>query len=304
MKAITFERFGTADVLRTAELEIPQPGPGQVRVRVKAVGVNPVEGKIRSGSMQAFFPTPLPAIPGSEFAGVVDAVGAGVEGLAAGDEVLGWTQTGAYAEYALADATVLAAKPAGLDWAHAAALPVATDAAERVIDALGVTAGETLLIHGAAGAVGSVTVQLALARGARVLGTAGPGNQDHLAALGAAPLVYGDGLVERVRALAPDGVDAVFDAAGKGALEDSITLRGGTGRIVTIADFRADELGVVFEHGPQRQSAARLAELARQAAAGDLVATVGAVHPLTAAAEAQRLSDAGHARGKLVLIVD
>lgn len=305
MKAITFDRFGTADVLHTTTgLDVPSPGPGQVRVRIKAVGVNPVEGKIRSGSMEEIFPTTLPAIPGSEFSGVVDAVGAGVDHLEAGDEVLGWTATGAYAEYALADAAVLAPKPAGLDWTHAAALPVATDAAERVLDALGVTAGETLLIHGASGAVGTITVQLAVARGARVIGTAGPGNQDYLASLGATALVYGDGLVERVRALAPEGVDAVLDAAGKGALPDSIILRAGTERIVTIADFRARELGVVFESGPQRQSATRLAELARQAAAGDLVTIVGATYPLAEAAEAHRISDAGHARGKLVLTLD
>lgn len=305
MKAITFDRFGTADVLHTTTgLDLPTPGPGQVRVRVKAVGVNPVDGKIRSGIMEEIFPTTLPAIPGSEVSGVVDAVGAGVGHLVAGDEVLGWTATGAYAEYALADAAVLAPKPAGLDWTHAAALPVATDAAERVLDALGVTAGETLLIHGASGAVGTVTVQLALARGARVIGTAGPGNQDYLASLGAIALVYGDDLVARVRAIAPEGVDAVLDAAGKGALQDSIILRGGTERIVTIADFRARELGVAFESGPQRQSAARLAELARQAAAGDLVTTVGATFPLAEAAEAHRISDAGHARGKLVLTLD
>lgn len=304
MKAITFDRFGTADVLRTTEIDIPRPGPGQVRVRIKAVGVNPVEGKIRSGIMQETFPTTLPAIPGSEFSGVVDAVGADVAHLKEGDEVLGWTATGAYAEYALADAEVLAPKPAGLDWTHAAALPVATDAAERVLDALGVTAGETLLIHGAAGAVGTIAVQLAVARGARVIGTAGPGNQDYVASLGATALVYGDALVERVRELAPGGVDAVFDAAGKGALQDSIILRGGTGRIVTIADFRARELGVVFESGPQRRSATRLAELAGQAAAGDLVTTVGAVYPLAEAAAAHRISDAGHARGKLVLTLD
>jgi len=303
MKAVTFDRFGSAEVLQTTELDIPRPGPGQVRVRIKAVGVNPVEGKIRSGMMEAVFPTALPAVPGSEFAGIVDAVGDGVAQLHAGDEVLGWTVTGAYAEYALADAAVLAPKPAGLDWAHAAALPVATDAAERVLDALGVTAGETLLIHGASGAVGTIAVQLAVGRGARVIGTAGPGNQDYVAALGASPLVYGDMLVERVRAIAPEGVDAVFDAAGRGALEDSMTLRGGTGRIVTIADMRAFELGVVFEQGPQRQSAARLAELARQAAAGALVTTVGAVYALDEAVKAQEASDAGHGRGKLVLTV-
>ncbi|MFI5858206.1 NADP-dependent oxidoreductase [Streptomyces parvulus] len=303
MKAIVFDTFGGTEVLHEAELEVPRPGPGQVRVRVKAVGVNPVDGKIRSGTMEAIFPTRQPAVPGGEIAGVVDAVGEGVTHLEVGDEVLGWSDTGSYAQYALASAAVLAPKPVGLDWTHAAALPVASDGAERVLDLLGITPGDTLLIHGASGALGTIAVQLAVARGARVIGTAGPSNQEYVTSLGATAIVYGDDLVERVRALAPDGVDAVFDAAGKGALEDSIALRGGTDRIVTTADFRAAELGVVFAEGPQRRSAARLAELARLAADGSLVTTVGAVHPLAEAAKAQQASDAGHNRGKIVLAV-
>ncbi|PSM38882.1 NADPH:quinone reductase [Streptomyces dioscori] len=303
MKAIIFDAFGGTEVLHEAETEVPQPGPGQVRVQVRAVGVNPVDGKIRSGIMEAIFPTTLPAVPGGEIAGIIDALGEGVDGFKVGDEVLGWSDTGSYAEYALADATVLAPKPAGLDWTQAAALPVASDGAERVLDLLDVKAGETLLIHGASGALGTIAVQLAVARGARVIGTAGPNNQEYVTSLGATALVYGDGLVERVRALAPNGVDAVFDAAGKGALEDSITLRGTTDRVVTTADFRARELGIVFAEGPQRRSATRLAELARLAADGDLTVTVGTTYPLADAAKAQEVSDSGHGRGKLVLTV-
>jgi NADPH:quinone reductase-like Zn-dependent oxidoreductase len=304
MKAIVFDTFGGTEVLHEAEIATPQPGPGEVRVRVHAVGVNPIDGKIRSGAMEAAFPTVLPAVPGLEFAGVVDALGEGVDDLSIGDEVLGWADGGAYAEYALAPVTGLAPKPAGLDWAHAAALPVASETAERVLDLLGVSAGETLLIHGASGGVGTIAVQLAVARGARVVGTAGADNQAYVAELGATALVYGDGLVERVRTLAPDGVDAVFDAAGKGALEDSVALRGGTDRIVTIADPRARELGVVFSGGAQRRSAARLTELAQQAADGTLVTTLSARYPLAEAAKAQQASDSGHSRGKLVLTVD
>ncbi|MET8716554.1 NADP-dependent oxidoreductase [Streptomyces sp. NPDC004735] len=304
MKAIVFDAFGGTEVLHEAEIGIPQPGPGQVRVRVRAVGVNPVDGKIRSGAMEAIFPTTLPAVPGGEIAGVVDAVGEDVDQLTVGDEVLGWSDTGSYAQYALAPAAVLAPKPAGLDWANAAALPVASDGAERVLDLLDVSAGETLLIHGASGALGTIAVQLAVARGARVIGTAGPANQEYVTSLGATALVYGDNLVQRVRELAPEGVDAVFDAAGKGALEDSITLRGGTTRIVTTADFRAAELGIVFAEGPQRRSAARLAELAEEAADGTLVTTLSATYPLAEAAKAQQASDAGHNRGKIVLTVD
>ncbi|MEU4340924.1 NADP-dependent oxidoreductase [Nocardia sp. NPDC023852] len=300
MKAILFDRFGGTEVLHQVDIEVPQPGPGQVRVRVKAAGVNALDGKIRSGALQALFPTPLPAIPGHEVAGVVDALGEGVKDVNVGEEVLGWSDTGSYAQYALA--TTLATKPAGLDWQHAVALPVAGETAERTLNLLGVTAGETVLIHGAAGAVGTLAVQLATARGARVIGTAGPANQEYLASLGATATLYGEGLVERVMALAPDGVDAVLDVAGKGALEDSITLRGGTERIVTVADFRAHQLGITFSN-TQERSAARLAALADDAATGKVV-TVVTAYPLAQAATAQQVSDTGHVRGKLVLTLD
>ena len=232
---------------------------------------------------------------------MVDALGEGVTGLQVGDEVLGWSDTGSYAEYALA--TSVAAKPAGLEWQDAAALPVASETAERVLNLLGVAAGETVLMHGASGGVGTLAVQLATTRGARVIATAGPSNQDYLASLGATATVYGEGLVERVRALAPDGVDAVFDLAGKGALEDSITLRGGTERIVTIADDRAEQLGITFARGSATKSTDRLAAVAQDAATGKLRTTVTA-YPLDQAATAQQVSDAGHVRGKLVLTVD
>jgi NADPH:quinone reductase-like Zn-dependent oxidoreductase len=301
MKAIIFDEFGGPDVLHEADVEVPQPGPGQVRVHVKAAGLNALDGKKRSGMLDAVFPTTFPAIPGSELAGVVDALGKGVSDLQVGDEVLGWADTGSYAEYALA--TAVALKPADLSWQDAAALPVASETAERVLDELEVTAGETVLMHGASGAVGTVAVQLATARGARVIATAGPSNQDYLTSLGATPTTYGEGLVERVRALAPDGVDAVFDLAGKGALPDSITLRGGTARIVTIADFGAGQLGVAFSAGGGDHPAERLAAVAQDAAAGKLTTTVTS-YPLAKAADAQQASDAGHVRGKLVLAVD
>lgn len=288
-------------MLHEADVEVPQPGPGQVRVRVKAAGLNALDGKIRAGMLEAVRPTTFPAVPGGELAGVVDALGEGVSDVQVGDEVLGWSDTGSYAQYALA--TTVALKPVGLDWQHAVALPVAGETAERVLNLLGVAAGETVLMHGASGAVGTLAVQLATARGARVIATAGPSNQDYLTSLGATATVYGEGLVERVQALAPDGVDAVFDLAGKGALEDSITLRGGTERIVTIADFGARQLGITFSQGSRERSTARLAVLAQDAAAGKLVTTVTA-YPLDQAATAQQVSDAGHVRGKLVLTVD
>lgn len=305
MEAIVYEEFGGPEVLRLVRTDDVHAGPGQIRVAVRAAGVNPVDYKIRNGWMEAAFPTPLPATPGSEFAGVVDETGEGVTGFSVGDEVLGRSATGAYAAYALADTYAVALKPEELGWEEAAALPVATATAARVLDELAVTEGDTLLVHGAAGAVGSAGVQLAASRGATVIGTASPANHDYLRVLGAIPVEYGDGLVERVRALAPQGVDAVFDAAGKGALAASVELRGGRAdRIVTIADADAAKYGVAFSAGggERQDEAERLAEYAALAAVGELRIPVAQTFALRDAARAHELSEAGHVRGKLVLL--
>jgi NADPH:quinone reductase-like Zn-dependent oxidoreductase len=214
-----------------------------------------------------------------------------------GDEVLGWTVTGAYAEHALA--VDFGPKPADLDWDLAAALPVAVETSVRVLGALGVGEGDTLLLHGAAGVAGAVGVQLAVTRGATVIGTASPGNHDYLRSLGAIPVAYGAGLADRVREAAPQGIDAVYDAAGAGNLEVSIDLRGGTDRIITIADPKAAELGVTFS-GPA-PFGSRLGEYARLAADGKLTVRIAQSLPLEDAAKAQELSASGHAAGKLVL---
>ncbi|MEU0098962.1 NADP-dependent oxidoreductase [Streptomyces sp. NPDC006267] len=303
MEAIVYEEFGGPGVLHLERLDPPRPGPGQVRVAVRAAGVNPLDHKIRNGWMEDAFPTPLPATPGAEFAGVVLEAGEGVTELAPGDDVLGWSATGSYATEALAETAALARKPEGLSWEEAAALPVSTGTASRVLDELALAEGETLLLHGAGGGVGSVAVQLATARGATVIGTASPANHDYLRVLGAIPVAYGDGLVERVRELAPEGVDAVFDASGRGALPASIELRGGTtDRIVTIADGNAAELGVAFSSGGGGPSAERLAEHARLAESGELRVEIAQVFPLADAASAHSLSEGGHVRGKLVLL--
>ncbi len=296
MRAMQFNEFGPAEHLRVAEAPVPEPGPGQVRVAVRTAGVNAIDWKIRSGFMTATHPVELPHVPGIELAGVVDAVGEGVE-FAPGDEVFGWSDSGAYAEYALA--TVVAAKPAELSWADAAALPVSGETALRGLRVLDVAAGDTLLVNGASGAVGSLAVQFAVARGAVVIGTTGAAGDDYVRSLGAVPVRYGAGLADRVRAVAAK-VDAVFDAAGFGALPDAIELRGGTDRIVTIADPAAFALGIEFSGGGLHESAL-LADLASQVTAGKLRITRAASHPLDGAAEAHRLSETGHSGGKITL---
>ncbi|MFE5942152.1 NADP-dependent oxidoreductase [Streptomyces sp. NPDC056480] len=312
MEAIVYEEFGGPEVLRhTAGAAVPEPGPGEVRVKVAAVGVNPVDWKRRYGWVEEFYPTTFPAVPGLEFAGTVDRLGEGVTGLTVGDEVLGWTKTGAYAEYAIAD--IIVPKPAGLSWETAASLPVAGETAQRVLDLLGVRAGETLFLHGAAGVVGSVGVQLAVAAGVTVIGSASESNHAYLRELGAIPVAYGEGLADRVRAAAPDGVDAVFDAAGHGVLPVAIALLGGDGpdgvgaakeRIVTIADVEAEKYGIVFSGSLGDPDAVRagLTAHARGAAAGTLAVRLADTLPLKEAARVQELSESGHVRGKLILV--
>jgi NADPH:quinone reductase-like Zn-dependent oxidoreductase len=305
MKAVVFDDFGGPEVLHVTEVGVPEPGPKQVRIRVHAAGVNPIDWKIRKGLMRPNLPRKLPATPGSEAAGVVEAVGSEVTGFAPGDAVFGWTRGGGYCEQALL--AIFAPKPHELSFEHAAALPLAGETAERGLRFLKVGEGDTLLILGASGAVGSYAVQLAVARGARVIGTAGPANQDYLVSLGAEPLVYGDGLVERVRALAPGGVDAVFDVAGRGTLGESIELLGGSSeRAVTLADSEGSKkYGVKYSGGPgdSIQSPELLADLAGRAVRGELKVTVSGTYPLGDAADAQRESETGHGRGKLIITV-
>ncbi|MFE7404989.1 NADP-dependent oxidoreductase [Isoptericola sp. NPDC057559] len=297
MRAMVFEGFGGPQVLHPADVPAPLPGPGQVRLRVEAAAVNGWDVKSRAGTTGAPAPT-SPVVPGLEVAGVVDALGDGVTGVAPGDRVVGFAVGGGYAELALTK--VFARVPDGLAATDAVTLPVAAEAATRVLRLLDVRAGETLLVHGASGSVGALATQLAVRRGARVIGTASARNQDRVAALGATPTTYGAGLVDRVRALAPDGVDAVLDTTGAGVLPDSIALRGGTDRIVTIADDAAADLGVTASYRSERD-AGELAEVVDALARGDLTTTVGAVLPLADAARAHALVESGHPGGKVVL---
>ncbi len=300
MKAIQYSRFGGPDVLELVELPDPHPGPGQIRVAVRAAGVNPIDWKMRSGIRGG----DLPQTTGREVAGVVDELGTGVSDVAVGDEVFGFAAGGGGAGE-LALSADYAPIPPSLDFAGAAGLPVAVETAVRTLDLLGVGSGSAVVINGAAGAVGSSAVQIAVARGARVIGTASPGNHDYLRSLGAEPTTYGDGLADRLRELAPDGVDAALDAAGGGALPALVELAGSPERVVTVADYAgAEATGVRFSGGMGTARAVHaLKDIGELIESGRFTLTVAQMFPLDEIAEAHRLSETGHVRGKLVLLV-
>ncbi len=302
MKAVQFSEYGGPDVLHVADVEEPHAGAGQIRVAVKGAGVNPVDWKLRSGMMREAMPVDMPSIPGSDVAGVVDEVGDGVTGVAVGDEVFGSAVGGGSAEHAVLEH--YATKPAGLPWAEAAGLPVAVETAARTLDLLGLEPGQTILVNGAAGGVGTAAVQFARARGARVIGTASESNHEYLRTLGAEPTTYGDGMVERVRELAPEGVDLALDTAGRGALPQLIEITGSPEHVVTIADFSAAEHGVRATSGADKRAWQALGQAAELYEAGQFSMPVEQAFPLDQAPEAQRTSQAGHVRGKLVLILD
>lgn len=298
-KAVQFSEYGGPEVLDLVEVDDAPPGPGKVRVRIKTAGVNPADYKVRAGRM---FPVHFPQGLGNDFAGVVDEVGDGVTAIASGDEVLGFTAFRAYAEYVTVPERQVTAKPEALSWEVAGSLSVVGQTAREGLDRLGVGNGDTLLVHAAAGGVGGVLVQLAAREGVTVIGTASEPNHDYLRELGAIPVSYGPGLVERVRAAAPSGVDKVFDAIGGDAVPASLELVRDPSDILTIADMAAPErYGVeTFSMTP---NADRLAELAHLAATGALRVPVWKAVPLAEVRTAHQEGERGHVRGKIVLTV-
>lgn len=303
MKAIQYSEYGGTDVLKLVDdADEPHAGAGQVRVAVKAAGVNQADWKIRSGMMGGG-ELDGPQVPGLEVSGVVDQVGDGVTDVAVGDEVFGPAGSGGAAQLAVLDA--FAKKPAEMSWEEAAGLPVAVETAIRAMDLLGVDEGTTFLINGASGGVGQAAIQFARARGALVVGTASEGNAELLESLGAEATTYGDGLPGRVEMLAPEGVDAALDAAGHGALPDLIEITGSPDNVVTIADFQeSGKLGVRATTGAEGRSWQALALAAELYEKGTFTLPVERTFPLEEIAEAQRVSEEGHARGKLVLLVE
>jgi NADPH2:quinone reductase len=303
---------GGPEVLALVDEPDREPGPGEVVLDVRAAGVNPVDYKRYSG---AFGPTPeLPMHLGSEAAGVIRAAGPDAIGprgpLAAGDEVIGYRVDGAYAERIVAPAASMVPKPANLDWAPASGLMLTGATAIHALTVVGATAGDTLLLHGAAGGVGVTAVQVAVDNGARVIATASEPNHEFLRSLGAEPVTYGAGLLERVQAIAPDGVDAAIDCIGTPeALEVSLAVLKDRARFTTIAgSAAAREAGVkILGGGPGADPGTEIREQARlelvdRVAAGTLQVFVARTYPLAEVAAAHREVMGGHVRGKVALI--
>lgn len=307
MRAVTYNAYAADDSgLSVGEVPDPKCGPGEILVRVRAAGVNPVDWKLMTGGLDGMMDAVFPVVPGWDVAGVVVARGPDTPDFEVGDEVMAYARKdmvhgGTYAELVAVNAWSAARKPAGLDWAAAAGLPLAGMTAQRTLERLAVGPDDVLLIHGAAGGVGSIGVQFAREKGARVIGTASERNHDYLRGLGAEPVAYGDGVVERVRALAPEGVTAVADFVG-GQLDTTLAVLAPGGRHASIADPTVEQHGGTWIW--VRPDGAKLAELAELADRGKLTVEVAATYPLTEVRAAWDASRTGHTRGKIVLLPD
>jgi NADPH:quinone reductase-like Zn-dependent oxidoreductase len=303
VKAVRFDEYGGIDVLQVMDVPRPVPGAGQVLVQVKAAGINPGEAKIREGLLDALWPATFPSGEGSDLAGIVAEAGPGVTGFSAGDEVIGWTDNRAsQAEYVVVEARHLTAKPAGVPWEVAGALFVAGVTAWAAVRAVNLTEGDTVVVSGAAGGVGSLAVQLARRAGATVIGLAGETHVQWLAGHGVIPVAYGDGVADRIRQAATK-VDAFVDTYGAEYVELALGLGVAPSRIDTIANFEAvGRFGVKGDGSAAGSSASVLAELAGLIAAGELEVPIAATFPLDRVQDAYRRLAEGHLLGKIVLL--
>jgi NADPH:quinone reductase-like Zn-dependent oxidoreductase len=305
MRAVRFDEYGGIDVLKVDEAPTPVPGTGQVLVRVKAAGINPGEAKIREGFLHSRWPATFPSGEGTDLAGIIERLGDGVTGFAVGDEVIGYVDNrSSQAEYVVVDAANLAVKPAAVPWEVAGAIPVVGFTAWAAVRAVGAGNGDTVVVSGAAGGVGSIAVQLARRTGAAVVGLAGEGNHDWLRGHGVIPVTYGDGVAERIRAAAPSAPNAFIDTYGEGYVELALDELGiPAARVDTIVRFDAvEKYGVKAEGNGAGASAGVLAELAGLIAAGELEIPIAGTYPLAQVRDAYTELAKGHIRGKIVLV--
>lgn len=300
-RRVEYTRFGGPEILEVIEVERPEPGPGQIRVRVRAAGLNPIDWKIFTGLAASAYGVEPPSGNGNDFAGEVDALGQGVTGVELGALVFGGARNDAQADYLLIDPSMVLPVPDGLDLDLAGTLDIAARTAVASVAAVGVTAGDIVLVSAAAGGVGVIASQLALRAGATVIGTASDDNHEFLRSIGVIPVVYGEGLVDRLRAAAPGPFTAALDNHGRATIDAALTLGVAPARINTIADrAAAAELGLSAVGGAAA-SLTDLAEVAALIASGDLVLPIDSVYPLERVRDAYEHLRAGHLRGKIVL---
>ncbi|MFF3176196.1 NADP-dependent oxidoreductase [Streptomyces sp. NPDC057900] len=301
MRAARFHEYGDAESLVIEQAPDPHPGPGEIRVRVAAAGVNPIDWKLRAGALRLLIPLELPAIPGRDAAGVVDEIGDGVRGVSVGDRVFGLGGvTGATAELFVLSAW--ARIPGTWSEEQAAGAGLASVTAMGGLNALGPLAGRTLLVEGAAGGVGSAAVEIAVAQGATVIGTASERNHEFLTALGAVPTTYGPGLAQRLTALAPHGVDIVLDTAASGSLDDLVAIAGDPERVATVADHAGGQRLGTHVVNAQNDSAL-LSEAAELGGQGRYTPRIEQTYPLERIADAHAHAERGRTRGKIVISV-
>jgi NADPH:quinone reductase-like Zn-dependent oxidoreductase len=303
-KAVRFDEYGDLDVLEVVEVEVPPPAPGEAQVAVRAAGINPGEAAIRRGDLDARWPATVPSGEGSDLAGVVSAVGDGVAEPAVGDEVLGWSwDRSSHAELVNVPAAQLIPKPPALGWREAGALYVVGVTAFGAARAVDAGPGDTVAVSAAAGGVGTVLVQLLRLRGAEVLGIASDANREWLASKGVTQVAYGEGLAERLRAAAPDGIDAFIDLFGPEYVELAVELGVAPERIETITSYeKAREVGAKAEGSSEATSPQNLAAIAELVAVGQIELPIAATYPLDRVRDAFAELERRHTRGKIVLL--
>jgi NADPH:quinone reductase-like Zn-dependent oxidoreductase len=302
--AVQFDNYGAIEVLDVRDVPRPLAGPGQAVVQVKATSINPGEAKIREGFLHELYPATFPSGEGSDFAGVVQAIGDGVDDLLVGDEVIGFTDNRAsHAEFVLAEVANLTPRPTAVPWEIAGSLYVAGATAYATVRAVGASSGDVVVVAGAAGGVGTIAVQLAAIKGAMVIALASEPHHGWLREHGAIPVTYGDGVAERITAAAGASPDAFIDLAGGDYVEIALGLGVAPDRIDTIVNFAAKELhGVKTEGNAEGASAEVLAELASLIAEGKLELPIAATYPLARVRDAFTELANGHTLGKIVLV--